>query len=106
LANVEGITVTDQGVEQCGIVTFTVEQIKPLPLKLLLAKHQINVSVSSGSGNLVSFQQRGLSEVVRASVHYYNTMAEVDTFVDTLQQLIKSPNLASLIQETAGQQKK
>ena len=45
-----------------------------------LVAHGINVSVSDGSGSLVSFQQRGLSAVVRASVHYFNTEQEIDRF--------------------------
>jgi selenocysteine lyase/cysteine desulfurase len=46
------------------------------------------VSVSDGSGNLVSFEKRGLSSVVRASVHYFNTEQEIDYFSQTLQQVL------------------
>lgn len=42
----------------------------------LLAK-QINVSVSAAPSTRLDFEQRGLSEVVRASVHYYNTEVEI-----------------------------
>jgi len=84
LADIDGITLTDQGVEQCGIVTFTSEQMSGSEIKQKMATKQINVSASSGSGSLISFRQRGLTEVVRASVHYFNSEDEIDYFISTL----------------------
>lgn len=49
-----------------------------------MRESNINVSTSKGSGSLVSFQHRGLSEVVRASVHYFNTDNEIAKFIDVL----------------------
>jgi selenocysteine lyase/cysteine desulfurase len=88
LAAIDGVELTDEGVEQCGIVTFQTAHLAPPEIKARLREQRINVSTSRGSGSLVSFQQRGLSEVVRASVHYYNTEAEIDTFVDMLRRLL------------------
>ena len=87
LSHIDGIQVTDQGAEKCGIVTFSSTAASAKAIQAQLASHKINVSISSGSGNLVSFQQRGLDEVVRASVHYFNTEAEIDFMVDTLGKL-------------------
>lgn len=84
LRAIDGISVTDEGTEQCGIVTFMAEQQSSTVLQQHFAKHQINVSTSEGSGMLVSFQQRGLTQVVRASLHYYNTVQEIDYFMETL----------------------
>ena len=36
------------------------------------------VTVSPARGTLLDMRARGLSEVVRASVHYYNTDEEID----------------------------
>ena len=88
LAATSGVTVTDQGVEKCGIVTFTAEQQPAAEIKRLLAERRINVSVSQGSGSLVSFQQRGLSAVVRASLHYYNSVEEIDAFMAELGKIL------------------
>ena len=88
LADVDGVTLTDEGLKQCGIVTFKTTQKTPPDIKKRLSENQINVTVGAGSGSLVSFQQRGLEDVVRASVHYYNTGAEIDYFVDTLQKIL------------------
>ncbi|MEM7331884.1 MAG: aminotransferase class V-fold PLP-dependent enzyme, partial [Chloroflexota bacterium] len=69
------------------IVTFTKNNVPAEKIKAALATKQINVSVSQGSGNLISFKQRGLTAVVRASVHYYNTEEEIDTFISALQEI-------------------
>lgn len=84
LNEVRGICVTDEGQERCGIVTFRSEHASADALKSCLASNRINVSVSSGSGNLVSFEERGLQAVVRASVHYFNTEREIEFFLDRL----------------------
>lgn len=88
LADVDGVTLTDEGLKQCGIVTFKTVQKTPAEIKKRLQDKQINVSVSSGSGSLVSFRQRGLMEVVRASVHYYNTSEEIDYFIASLRKVL------------------
>jgi selenocysteine lyase/cysteine desulfurase len=88
LRAIDGVEVTDEGVEQCGIVTFQAAQLAPGLIKERLHERRINVSTSRGSGSLVSFQQRGLSEVVRASLHYYNTEAEIDDAVDALRSIL------------------
>jgi len=88
LAQMEGVELTDEGVRQCGIVTFTAEQMSPSDIKRALAEAGINVSTSKGSGSLVSFSHRGLDEVVRASLHYYNTEEEIDYFLTTLRGLL------------------
>jgi len=84
LSGIDGIILTDTGSEKCGIVTFMSKHMKPSDIKNHLAKHRINVSTSKGSGSLVSFQERGLTEVVRASVHYFNTTEEINYFIDIL----------------------
>ena len=89
LLSLEGVELTDDGLEKCGLVTFTAAQLPPSTIKQRLKEHRINVSISKGSGSLVSFQHRGLTEVVRASVHYYNTDQEIDYFIATLQSILR-----------------
>ena len=89
LLSIDGVTVMDEGVVQCGIVTFIAEQMNPLAIQRALADHKINVSISSGSGSLVSFQHRGLKELVRASLHYYNTIEENEYFVSILKKALR-----------------
>ncbi len=88
LSRIDGVHSTDDGVEKCGIITFTADQLEPVAIKQALSKQRINVSTSKGSGSLVSFEKRGLKEVVRASVHYFNTDEEIDHFVDVFKKIV------------------
>jgi len=90
LAELDGITVTDDGIERCGIVTFASAKVAPTFIKEQLHNERINVTTPKGSGSLVSFQQRGLTELVRASLHYYNTEAEIDYFIETLSKVLSN----------------
>jgi selenocysteine lyase/cysteine desulfurase len=84
LAGLGPVTVRDLGRERCGIVTFTVEGVGAAQLKQTLARERINVTVSEPSSTLLDFRQRGLPDLVRASVHYYNTEAELDRLVESV----------------------
>ena len=88
LAELPGVTVRDLGVRRCGIVTFTVQGRDHQAIFRALSAQDINVRVSSASGALLDMQSRGLSSVIRASVHYYNTEQEVERFRDTLRSLV------------------
>lgn len=78
------ITIHDLGIEQCGIVTFTVENEEPSALVNRLRKQGINTSVSVKESAQLDFGSRQLSAVARASVHYYNTEEEVNRFCEVL----------------------
>ena len=52
-----------------------------------LAAQHINVSVSRAGSSRFDFARRGLSEVVRASVHCYTTEAELQRLLDALREL-------------------
>ena len=82
LGEVEGVTVRDLGAVRCGIVTFTVDGVEASELKDRLARDRINVTVSPPSSTLLDSTARELPELVRASVHYYNTDEELDRLVD------------------------
>jgi len=77
LRAIPGVTVRDLGVEPCGIVTFTVDGYSPDEVKRQMAAKKINVTVSRAGSTLLDMQARELTSLVRASVHYINTEAEV-----------------------------
>ena len=81
---IPGVTVRDEGVERCGIVAFTVAGSDADEVQRLLAKRRINVSVSRVSSTRLDMEARGLPDLVRASVHYYNTAEEIDRFCAAL----------------------
>lgn len=90
LAEIDGVQLTDQGQVKCGIVTFSVAHMDAHQIKSELHKRNINVSVSEGSGTLVSFRQRGIEQAIRSSVHYFNTTDEIDRFIGALQEILCS----------------
>ena len=81
LAAVPGVSVRDLGVVRGGIVSFTVRGVDAARVKAALRAASINVTVSPARGTLLDIRARGLSEVLRASVHYYNTDEEIDRLV-------------------------
>jgi cysteine desulfurase / selenocysteine lyase len=88
LSPLPGVIVRDRGVTQCGIVTFSVEDKSPDEIVSTLSKDNINVSVTRRSSTLLDMDARGLDNLVRASVHYYNSEEEVEHFCRTVASLL------------------
>ena len=84
LVEIPGLTLHDEGVEQCGIVTFTIAGVDEYELAARLRTEGINISVSTIDFARYDFEARDLTAVNRASVHYYNTEEELARFVDAL----------------------
>ncbi len=80
LANISGVHVQDLGHLKCGIVTFTMDDEPAVNLHQRLKKKNIETSVSIMPYARLDFEERGLDEVLRASVHYYNTEDEISQF--------------------------
>jgi selenocysteine lyase/cysteine desulfurase len=80
-ADVPGVAVHDKGQVKGGIVTFSVAGRTAAEVKAALAGHSINVSTSTLASTRIDMEQRGLEEIVRASVHYFNTEEELDTAI-------------------------
>jgi cysteine desulfurase / selenocysteine lyase len=85
LAELDGVTVQDRGETLAALVTFTLEGRAATDVQRELAAQSINVSVSPGSSSQLDLGARGLDEVVRASVHYYNSEQELDRLVAAVQ---------------------
>jgi selenocysteine lyase/cysteine desulfurase len=90
LARVPGLSVYDQGDVRCGIVTFGLANCSAAAIKDALAGQRINVTTSSAAGTRLDMEARHLQSVVRASVHYYNTEAEVAQLCAALADLEKN----------------
>ncbi|MFE6612028.1 aminotransferase class V-fold PLP-dependent enzyme [Amycolatopsis sp. NPDC057786] len=87
LGAIRGVEVRDVGSERCGITSFTAEGLSGEEIKAFMASHGINVSVSRVASTRWDMETRGLDEVVRASVHYYNTIEEIDRFCQVLEEV-------------------
>ena len=89
LGGMPGVTVRDLGTVRSGIVSFTVRDVPAATVKTALRAAAINVHVSPARGTLLDMRARGLDELVRASVHYYNTETELDRLVHELARLAR-----------------
>ncbi|KAL4418819.1 hypothetical protein ABPG77_008704 [Micractinium sp. CCAP 211/92] len=87
LAALPGVTVHDRGAVLCGLVSFTVAGQSASQVQAALQEQHINVSVSEIGSTRFDFERRGLTEVLRASVHCYNTEGELQRFLAALGQL-------------------
>jgi cysteine desulfurase / selenocysteine lyase len=87
LAELDGITVRDVGVERCAIVTFDVAELPADHVTQTLRRRGINVSVSATSSAVIESLERGLPDLVRASPHYFNTADELDRLVEAVAQI-------------------
>ncbi len=73
-----GVTVHDLGPDPCGIVTASVPGVDAVDVKAALAAAGINVTTTNPDGAFHDFERRALSPMVRLSVHYLTTDAELD----------------------------
>jgi len=80
LAELPGVTVRDQGTRKAGIVTFTVEGLPARNIVAGLKTQGINTSLSYAHWAPKDFAARDLPDMVRASIHAYNSEAEVARF--------------------------
>lgn len=80
LRAIRGITVHDIGRRKCGIVSFTLSVRPSSDVVAELSRRGINTVTSSPRATLLDATARNLPDVVRASVHYYNSEEEVERF--------------------------
>ncbi|MFP4359902.1 MAG: aminotransferase class V-fold PLP-dependent enzyme [Alphaproteobacteria bacterium] len=80
LAAVDGVVVRDRGPELAGIVTFTKADEDAGALAARLRRDGINTAVTDGPAHF-DRHRRTYGAAVRASVHAYNTEAELERLV-------------------------
>jgi selenocysteine lyase/cysteine desulfurase len=87
LGQIAGATVRDTGDVKSGIVTFTLNGCESKEVERLLAMQprRINVATSTFRSTMLNMQSRGLREVVRASVHAYNTEQDIEVVAQTIE---------------------
>lgn len=84
LQQLPGVTVHEHGEQLSGIVTFSCAGQDASSVQKTLRQHKVNTSIARYQTNLLDFSKRKLSDINRASVHYYNTEQEIDTFCQVL----------------------
>jgi selenocysteine lyase/cysteine desulfurase len=86
LRALEGVAVHDSGQVQCGIVTFSRAGETAAQVQRRLRAGGMNVSLTTPSQARFDATARAHIALVRASVHYYNTEAEIERFCRLLSQ--------------------
>jgi selenocysteine lyase/cysteine desulfurase len=89
LAAIPGVTVTDIGRRKCGIVGFHLAGKESPEIAAELRRRRMNCSVSTPSSTLLDATARRLPDLVRASVHYYNTEDEAARFADAVGEIAR-----------------
>jgi cysteine desulfurase / selenocysteine lyase len=79
-----GVRVHDLGQRRSGIVTFTVEGTPAAQVQQHLRERRVRTTVSRARSAQLDLPARGLTELVRAAVHYYNTDEELDRLSGSL----------------------
>jgi cysteine desulfurase / selenocysteine lyase len=87
LAGVTGVRLRDLGVERSGLVAFTLAGHAGARVQAALAAQGINIVFNGRAYTPLDMDARGLSEVLRASVSYLTTEAELDRFVAALRKI-------------------
>jgi selenocysteine lyase/cysteine desulfurase len=68
-------------------VTFQKQGLEAADIAKRLATKAINVSVTTLPYAQLDLRARGLSSLVRASVHYFNTDNEIDRFAEAIKSI-------------------
>ena len=87
LAEVPGVTLRDLGTERSGLVSFTLAGRAGAPVQAAMAAQGINLGFNGRAYTPLDMDAHGLDEVLRASVSYLTTEAELDRFVAALSRL-------------------
>ncbi|WP_320199725.1 aminotransferase class V-fold PLP-dependent enzyme [Agrobacterium sp. rho-13.3] len=89
LQAVPGVEVRDLGTRQSGLVSFTVEGVSASNVKSRLAEKSITIGANGVAYTPFDMTARGLREIARASVSYFNTVGEVTRLVEAVTQLAR-----------------
>ena len=82
-----GLTVHDEGIARCGIVTVSSDVVDSSELQRRLHDERINASVTFAGSSRADVERRDLPPMLRLSVHCTTTDAEVDRCVEVLRRV-------------------
>ena len=80
----------DLGARKSGLVTFSVAGLGAAEVQEALARRDIAVSVTQRSSTFYDMARRGLTEMVRASPHYFVTEEQLDTAAAAVAELARA----------------
>ena len=89
LSDMAAVTLHDIGRQQCGIISFSIQDKDAADIQQQLRAENINLNISRPSSTLIDATRRQLPNLLRASVHYYNSDEELEQFVHTLRKIMQ-----------------
>ena len=89
LEGMNKVRVLDRGPEIGGLVTFHVNGSDPIYLTEQLLQRKINVVPSYRKFAVIDFGENQVDWAIRASPHYYNTVDEINRFVDAVKEITR-----------------
>ncbi len=87
LALLPGVVSHDTATHTCAIVTFSVAGHEPTAVVAAAAAQQISINTSTANWAALDMHAKGLTQVVRASPHYFNTEEELDRLLTVVSRL-------------------
>ena len=87
IASIKGITPTCQQDATAAIVTFNKEAWSAQDIKVAMEKRAVATQVASVVHTRLDLGARGVDTTARVSPHYYNTVDELDRFLNLLEGL-------------------
>jgi len=84
LDDIPGVTVRDLGSKRSGLVSFTVQGLGAQEVRRQLADKRIVVGANGVAYTPFDMTARGIQDIVRASVSYLNTEAEIERLVSAV----------------------
>jgi cysteine desulfurase / selenocysteine lyase len=88
LSELSGVTVRDKGRRLSGIVTFSHDRLSADQITGRLRERGINTWICRSPATRLDHERRALPDLVRASVHYFNTHNEIDLLARALRTMI------------------
>lgn len=89
LRQIPGISVLDLGASPCAIVSFSHDRAPPQDVVAACAAKRLIIGTSGRASTRIDAERRGLSEILRAAPHYFNTEEEVDRTVEIIDEVVK-----------------
>jgi selenocysteine lyase/cysteine desulfurase len=89
LEAVPGVTVTDVAERRSAIVTFQVDGVAPADVVAAAARDGIVINESTAIWAALDMDAKGMSRLVRASPHYFNTHDDLDRLIGCVAHLTR-----------------
>ena len=89
LTAIERVTVHDEGIDRCGIVTFGVDGIAAADVQRRLSERGINVGAPARTNAQWDIGRRDLDAVIRAGVHYVTTDDELARLTEAVTEIAR-----------------